>query len=256
MKQVNAQNPKPPSPISILLIGPPGGGKTTLAMQFPDVLFEMCDDGLDGPDKFNRSLKPDLSYSYETIRYDDTGKAIDIESCFDYLLGRLDAACNYPQIRTVAVDNLTHVNEFIIRKVLKQQGNKTVMEPHFWNPFKSFAYNLLVVKLGSLKKSVICLCHEENISEGDDKKIGQRTIVGYKPAFQSKIQDMMGGFFTDIWRCTTVGAPGGRQDFVLTTSRTQKSDYLKNSVGLPSEIICPQGQRMYDKISKYLVGRL
>ena len=39
---------KPREPKSILLIGPPGSGKTTLALQFPKVCVMDCDRNLDG----------------------------------------------------------------------------------------------------------------------------------------------------------------------------------------------------------------
>lgn len=256
MKTSTPAQPKLPSPMSILLIGPPGGGKSTLAMQFPNVLIMDCDENLDGPELINRKLTPSLSWSYESIRTDDSGKPLPVETCYDRLVTALSTAANYSQIKTIAVDGLTHVNEFIIRKVLSEQGNKQVMEPHYWTPFKSKTYNLLVAKLRGAGKTTICTCHESILTEIDDKKIGKETIIGYRPAYQGAIVDYFGGFFTDMWRCYSQGAPGNKQEFVLTVSRTAKSDFLKNSLGLSGEIVIKSGERMFDKIASAMKGRI
>ena len=251
MKQSTPTSPKPKEPRAILLIGPPGGGKTTLAMQFPNVCFLDCDRNLDGPDRFIRQKNKELAYCYEPIVLDDDGNPVPVEKCFDRLVDKLTQLKTNKDVKTVVIDSLTMVNEFIIRKVLFEQGKKTFMEPHFWAPFKSHFWDLLVGKIRGTGKTSICTVHEEMVMENDATKVMVTRIIGFVPTVQGKIGDYFGAFFTDIWRCTSAPAPGGATEFNIWGTRTSQSD-LKSSIGLPAKLTVKSGELAFDAVKSYL----
>ncbi len=271
MKTSTADNPKPPTPRKILLIGPPGSRKTTLGLQFPDVHVMDCDRNLDGPSDFLRKgmkdikpLLPTLSFTWDDIRKTESGEEREVDDCFDELLVRLrmfktDKA--YQERKTVFIDSLSHVNEFIIRKVLKVQDKTRknyVMEARDWTPFKSFAYSLLVGRLEETGKTVLCSCHEISITEaaGSGEDMMKQKVVGVEPFFQGKVGDTIGAFFTDVWRMTIRHATGGKTETWLQTIppiTNPKCEHLKNSLGMPAELNITEG---FKALEPYLKGKV
>lgn len=250
IQQSNPTQPKPREPRAFLFIGPPGGSKTTVAMQFPNVVFLDCDRNLDGPERFNRTKLKDLAYGYIPITFDDKGAPVPIEKCYDRLIDQLNVLANDPIPMTVVVDSLTMINEFIIRKILNEQ-RRGEMEARDWIPFKSRMLDLLVGKLRRLGKDTICTVHESKLTEPDPKNMMNKIIVAYEPSVQGSIVDYFGGFFTDMWRFTAEAAPADRVEYNIWCNRTAKSD-LKNSLGMPNKIVVKQGEVAYDKLKEWL----
>lgn len=255
MKTSTPDSPKPPSPLKLLLIGPPGSRKTWLGLQFPSVHVLDCDRNLDGPVAVLRKADPQFGFTWDDIRTDDAGNMLDISECFDRTVDKLnlfksDAA--YKARSTVFVDSLSHVNEFIIRKILKLKS-KPSMEINLWTDFASAAYTIVVAKLDQTGKAVICSCHEEKVTEADSQNIMKKNVTEINPLFSGRVGDSLGAFFTDVWRTEKRLASGGKVELWLQTDRTPKCEHLKNSVGMPKELNITEG---FSVIAPYLKGRI
>lgn len=262
MKTSTPEQPKTPSPLKILLLGMPGCRKTTFGLQFPKVHVMDCDGNLDGPRemlvKGNKEVKPilpTLSFTYDSIRRDDDGKVIDISDCFDRLSDKLrlfGSDPSYQARETVFVDSLSHVNEFIIRKILKLKS-KTSMEINLWTDFATNAYSLIVARLEQTGKTVLCSCHLEKITEADNANIMKKKLVELNPAFSGRVGDSLGAFFTDVWLMEKKRVAGGKIECWLKTDVTDKCEHLKNSLGLLPELDVTKG---FSALEPYLKGRI
>lgn len=219
-------------------------------MQFPGVIFLDMERNLDGPELFVRSKNKELSYGYVPVTFDDAGNARESFTVFDNLIAEINSLKSNPDCKFIVVDNLTMVNEYIIQKVLKEQGKKE-MEARYWQPFKSNFIKLLVSALRGSGKHTICTCHESIATRPNKEDMMNPTIVGYTPAIQGGITDFFGGFFTDMWRFTSILGAGNTTNFRIQTSRDTLSD-LKNSMGMPGVIEVPSGQLAWTKIQPFL----
>jgi hypothetical protein len=255
---MRTSSPTSPSttPLKILTLGPPGSRKTSFFLQCPNLLVLDCDRNLVGPETYLRTHgHPALTFGVEDIRYDSKGNPREIWECYDTLMDTLrrlkpdvDTKGDYKQFKNIFVDSLSHVNELIIRKILKVKAKES-MDPNHWTDFKSLAYSFLVSKLEETNRNIICSAHEVTLTKPSDKVMVQE-VIGVEPFFQGKVGDMIGAFFTDVWRMDLRLASGGRRELWLQTERTGLCAHLKNSIGLPAEINVTEGFKVIEPYLK------
>lgn len=249
MPQVSTpEQPKPASPKSILLMGPPGSFKTTFVLQFPGLYIIDCDLNLDGPEKFLRAKGQKISYLYDSVSMKD-GTQIPADKCYERIVDLVHDAAKLPDVQWVAIDGLTAINEYIIQKIMREQ-RVSYMEARNWSTFKSDAIGLLFSKLRHIKKNVIVTAHEVRIEINDPKNMMNKILVGWEPFIQSKVSEMLGGFFTDVWRLQAEQAPGNKMEWKLQVTKIPFYDQLKNTLGLSGEL----KNATYETLKPYLEG--
>lgn len=260
MKQSTPTSPKPVEAKSVLVQGPPGGGKTTFLMQIPDMGFVDADRNLDGPEAFLRKHVKDLSYYYEPVTYKETnGKLVPLkeEECYDQLISVLDEAKSWP-CRNITVDGLLNIVEFTIQLVLKEQGAKT-MDIRYWGPFQSKIIKM-VTKFRALGKNVFLTCHERSIErkvKGAGGKDMMETVLDhYAIEIPSGINERFGGYFTDVWACYPKQLTGSRMGYRVQFNPDEKRK-LKNTFGLGDFVEVESGGLIWplikEKVEKGLV---
>lgn len=216
-----------PSALSILLRGPAGGGKTTFALQFPGLWVANCDNNLDGPVRFLKQKGLFKPFHFDNIAKDDTGANVDLDNQWKRLTSLTDAALAKPEIKTIFVDSLTHVDQIVMAWAKKTQ-KKTELGPFDWEPFKGAIYRY-IMSIRDSGKTCIISCHE-TIEYASDQ-----TIAAYVPMIHTNFKNYFEYLFTDQWLCEIKPSGGGQVKATVSVHPTANRS-LKNSLLIDKEL--------------------
>lgn len=234
---------------SLLLCGEPFSGKTTIAFQFPNVLFYDCDMKI-GNAATRFPQKTDWGYVQPDI--DDDGKAVPPEKRWDRLCALIEATAGDPQWETLVIDSLTKVDQYLQDFIIACGGSGkplTVggipcMTMEMWRPFM-MRMQKLITNLIATGKTIIVTAH---VRTEKDEVTG---ILEYKPLIGGQLKDSIGKLFTDYWKCeaTTTTPNSDYPDGIKRTVRTVPTArmMLGNSFGLPADF-----KFTYEEFAKYM----
>lgn len=230
-------------PQSLLLLGPPGSGKSTLVSQFSNVFILDCDNNLGGPIRWLKNHNKPLDFYYDTPYFDSDGNKLARDKQFARACQLLNEAGADQNIKTIALDSLTTFIEMAMAAVLKADNKKIVelsdlktakisddqMEikhwGHFYNVMKNFIF-----ELKSCGKTFVLIAHVHDMEDGS-----------LRVAIPGKTANMLPGWFSEVWMLessTTRDASGVTQHRKVLTFPPNKATALlglKSSVGVESE---------------------
>lgn len=235
MQKATAESPQERQPMALLIQGPPGGGKTTLALQFPRPYILDIDLNMQGPLRVLKQKNPKYEYFYDEVAFRIVnGKKEEVPKPdrWQRIKDLSEEAFASPEVGTVIVDGLTHLNDILISKVLADM-KKSEPDVSIWIPFRKQLMDY-IMKCRSHNKNFVMLCHEEPNYETDKKNIMLKTLISRTPVVNSGIGNYFGAFFTDMWRCESRLGPGNKPRFFVQFSKTLYDD-LKNSYGQVGE---------------------
>jgi hypothetical protein len=228
--------------IRAIVQGPPKSGKTCLACQFPRPHIIDVDVNLGGPLRFLRAHNLALPVSFDVIDKDEKGNPIlDRTSTkkdaamtptgrYQQLERVLLAAQTNTEIDTIVIDSATTLSDVFIAEVLRQQG-KTQMDKQMWGFFLMLGKHFMGT-LTQMRKHVILLAHEKTKTDA-----AGNVVLPYEINWPGQLGQIMGAFFTDVWRCEVTSAPGttpGRTNYKYVLRTMPNYQYkLGNSLELP-----------------------
>lgn len=201
------ESPGPKGPPSILLRGSPGCGKTTLAMQFPNVCILDCDENLSGPETYIRTkIDPKFTYSYFRCRFDDSGKPLEKEALWKRYIEGFNQAVADPNIKTIVTDSLTGLDQMLLRYIMKQQNieDANKLERQHWIPFR-MQMQELTLRMRNTGKINIVNAHETE--KTNSRGIPER----YDVAITSRLRDHFGWIFTEVWYMESLPPLAGKK---------------------------------------------
>ncbi len=199
------------SPVRLLLMGPPGVGKTFSAFSFPNPVYIDLDHKLNG----YRSWKPehefpmfpfwDAKFIQEKIKMPNApnGQYTDknppnVAGAFKKWL--IEEARHLTPEQTLIVDSWTNLHNFFdIYTQLPHEMPRSKKPPFeedtraFWGLKLNFTIEMLKL-FTNLNCGLVVIAHEMYTTDDEGK------ILGLKPLMQGSGRDHMGKDFTDVYR--------------------------------------------------------
>ena len=252
----SSQDFTPSQATAILLIGSPGTGKTTLALQFPKPYLFDADNNQAGPKRYLE--RKNINYHYDVGNVNSEGKEIKPFQRYQHMLKCLKQAGKSDEVETLVIDSLTSVQEYIKDDIFRQRvpnpGSRTPLitednrdrgqltEPE-WGIYARYL-TTLITTLRIFPKIVVFTAHSESRQKGENGP-WEDTI-----ALQGMMRYKFAAHFSDCIELTCRTEGFGDKQKVVRKYRTLPSNDidkrgLKTSFDLPpvfedSEVLTKQ----------------
>lgn len=201
-------------PVTLLLKGDSGTGKTYKASQFPRPVFFNFDNNLSGLRKLPTEVRKGIRIV--DPRADDKG-AVKSHDVWGNFIKQLEVVGQDPTVGTIVIDSLTTMAESLMDKVLKTGDPSKAVEIQNWGEFarylKWLGEELLCAT--DLDKHVVILAHEQVFTEKLTGKVKYFLSIGGQTKSNFDL------YFTDCWRTYTKPNTAGGVDYWVRTLATE-----------------------------------
>lgn len=221
--------------LALLIVGEPKAGKTRLMAAFPTPGIIDLDRNLASAVRVMNGKK----FFYDQIEKSKTGVKLLPGERWPRLIEVVDEMIAHPEIQTICIDGLAQLTAvvmdyivFQLKKMNVKLRTDTIDEQIRLADYQTY-YTLilgLVAKLRASGKMVIWTSHQK--VEKDEITQGML----YKLNMPGKLDNSLGGYFTDVWAMTATAQPGGKTKFSIRTKPTGFHVALGCSMPMDPEI--------------------
>lgn len=224
---------------ALLLVGSPGTGKSTRALEFPRPYVFDADRNLSGPMRYFRKIGRDLSeVKFDYADQDDEGRPVTPFFRWMWMHKCLTRAVADNTIDTIILDGLTTIQEIVKDDIFRQRvgpqnmgNNKFLMiteqnrsmaqltEPE-WGIYGRY-WNELLTALKNTHKIVVVTGHDEA------RKNETNSVWEYTLSLQGAQRYKFAGLFSDVILCGTKLAgvfPNEKKEFFYRTCAVGEHD--------------------------------
>jgi hypothetical protein len=216
--------------LRLLLQGPSGAGKTTVACQFPKPYIIDIDVNLGGTLRFLKDNNLPLPIGFDVLDRNDKGEEVPLKQRYLRLNDCLKAAQMDPNVETIVLDSGTTLTDVLVNEVLRQQGRNLVTDfkdgRQFWGFFGNLSKSFLAI-LTQMRKHIVLIVHEKTMTNTEGA-----VVYPVKIAWPGQVGQNMGIFFTNVWRCEVQSVIGGKYQWLIRTMPEYRYE-LKNTLGVP-----------------------
>lgn len=232
------------SPVTLLLKGDSGAGKTWKAAHFPRPCFFNFDGNLVGLKQLPEAMRKDIKVVNPML--DANNNPIAVTKFWSNFLGKLKVTLNDPEVSTVVLDSLSTMADALQWQLL---GARDPMQKpkgyDFWAYFKNHILALCdeVIHHPQLDKHIVVIAHDK---VEKDELTG---TVSRELSLDGSMKDRLSLHFSDVWEVFTKKLLNGDVEYMIRT--VPGSNFTaKCSLPIPKEFVFDKEKDNLVKILK------
>jgi len=228
----------------VLLYGPSGTGKTTLASTFPNPVFVDLDDGmlsLEGQDITYYTLNSHPSSDPDLIKMIGEKLAIS-DDAYAKSVEVIEQLCNtFTEKDTLVIDSITFLNDYALATVLASENQK---KPRIqdWGAAQKLIESI-VSNINFADCNIVVIAHEQFVKDDESG------FISWLPMTIGKLATKLPIYFDEVYHCYAERGKGVHKHEMIYGIETSPSRHTtaKSRSQLKGNIEFPTYQKLYKK---------